>query len=128
MIAATRICRTTDGRLVSETHPDAAFLAYSVGKKIAPEDAALLESHHLGEQGPEIVEFRNSGGVVVAAVVVDLGEPIEEEEPVEPELPDTAPTGDEVVPAPAEAPRDGEAKAARPSANKARKPSANKTK
>lgn len=42
MKATERLCRTADGRLVPETHPDAAFLAYAVGKEISPADEALL--------------------------------------------------------------------------------------
>lgn len=42
MKAEQRLCRTADGRLVPETDPDAAFLAYAVGKEISAADEALL--------------------------------------------------------------------------------------
>lgn len=44
MKATQRLCRTADGRLVSETDPDAAFLAYAVGKELSAADEALLNS------------------------------------------------------------------------------------
>lgn len=41
-----RVCRTTDGRLVREGDPEAAFLAYPEGEELADEEAkrsGLLE-------------------------------------------------------------------------------------
>lgn len=44
MRAEQRICRTTDGRLVPEGDPDAAFLAYAVGDDISEADAERLKA------------------------------------------------------------------------------------
>lgn len=53
MKATQRLCRTADGRLVPETDPDAAFLAYAVGKEISPADEALLSATSTEASEPE---------------------------------------------------------------------------
>lgn len=58
MKATQRLCRTADGRLVPETDPDAAFLAYAVGKEISAADEALLTAEVAAavEEAPETAE------------------------------------------------------------------------
>lgn len=43
MRAEQRLCRTADGRLVADGHPDAAFLAYLPGDDVAEKDEAELK-------------------------------------------------------------------------------------